>query len=78
VSEGLPPGVPSFAAWLWANQPESSEKVQISKMKQCVINTVIILSLLARQQKILQQTMGEWGWKTPSNVERLVPYGDDV
>lgn len=30
MSEGLPPGAPSFAAGFRANQPESSEKVQIS------------------------------------------------
>lgn len=73
MSEGLPPGALSFASWFWAKQPESSEKVQISKRKQCVINTVIILTLLAQQQKILQQPAGEWGWKKPSNVERWSP-----
>lgn len=42
-------------------------------MKQCVINTMIILTLLAQQQKILQQIAEGWGRKTPSNVESWSP-----
>lgn len=42
-------------------------------MKQCVTNTMIILTLLAQQQKILQQTAEGWGRKTPSNVESWSP-----
>lgn len=42
-------------------------------MKQCVINTMIILTLLAQQQKVLQQIAEGWGRKTPSNVEAWSP-----
>lgn len=42
-------------------------------MKQCVINAMIILTLLAQQQKKLQQIAEGWGRKTPSNAESWSP-----
>lgn len=44
-------------------------------MKQCVINAMIILALLAQQQKILQKIAEGWGRKTTSNAESWSPLG---
>lgn len=78
MSEGLPSGAPSFASWFWAKQPENSEKVQISKGKQCVINTVIILTLLAQQQKNTPATCRRMGVKKTLKCREVVTYRGNI